>query len=100
MGSPAPSCICKHLEENGKSMQTAGPAMGGRVLVVEDDHDARGAISDLLVQEGHVVVACCNGQEAIDELRAGGRQAPDVLCLDLRMPGRDARQFRLSPHCV
>src|SRR5206468_2677071 len=43
----------KRLE---KSMHTA-PAMAGRVLVVEDDHDARGAIADLLEQEGHTVVA-------------------------------------------
>jgi DNA-binding NarL/FixJ family response regulator len=57
-------------------------------IVVADDHPiVLSGLQQLFDrQPGFKVVACCaTGEEALDVIR---RQRPDVLVLDLRMPGR------------
>ena len=63
-----------------------------RVLVVEDDEDAREAIVDLLQTRGYSAVPAANGQEALDYLNQG--PAPDLILLDLWMPLMDGWDFR------
>jgi len=59
-----------------------------RVVIVDDEPLARADIFQLL--EGRddvdVVATCANGTEALDAVR---RLQPDVLLLDIRMPGLD-----------
>ena len=55
----------------------------GVVLVVDDDDDLRSALSDLLGDNGYMVVEASTGTEAI-ELCA--RHRPDVVLLDLGLP--------------
>lgn len=55
----------------------------GAVLVVEDDADVRGALAELLRDEGYDVLLASNGQEALDVL---GRETPSLLLIDLLMP--------------
>ena len=57
-----------------------------RVVVADDETLARRMLTTLLAREpGVTVVAeCTNGPETIDAVR---EQAPDVLFLDVRMPG-------------
>jgi len=59
-----------------------------RVLIVDDQHLVRQGIRGLLELSSDVAVTgeAANGDEA---LRAIGETAPDVMLLDLRMPGRD-----------
>jgi PAS domain S-box-containing protein len=61
----------------------AGPA---HVLVVDDDPAARKWMTDVLAAEGLDVRATGSGPEALAELQ---RQMPDLLMLDLLMPGMD-----------
>ncbi len=62
------------------------------LLVVEDDSDCRGAISDALACEGYRVRAARDGREALTMLREGPR--PDAILLDLSMPNMTGWQFR------
>lgn len=57
-----------------------------RVLVVEDQEDARELLSVLLRQYGAEVVTAGSAVEAVAALR---RQRPDVLVSDIGMPGED-----------
>jgi CheY-like chemotaxis protein len=54
------------------------------VLVVDDDHDIREALTDVLDSEGYAVVTAADGSEALATLRRGTR--PDLMLLDLMMP--------------
>ena len=64
----------------------------GTVLLVEDDHDVRETIAEVLTDEGYVVVTAADGKQALDQLRGGLR--PFVILLDLMMPGMNGYQFR------
>jgi CheY-like chemotaxis protein len=60
---------------------------------VEDDEIVRRAIQMVLEWEGYQVQCAGNGQEALDLLRAGGKQ-PCLILLDVMMPVLDGEQFR------
>jgi len=64
------------------------PSPPVRVLVVDDEPPARERLTRLLGEvPGYTVVGeCTNGSEAVE---ACGRLAPDVVLLDVRMPGMD-----------
>lgn len=68
---------------------------GRRILIVEDNADAREALRVLLELEGHTVEAAEEGLKAIEIARA---QAPDIALVDIGLPGLDgygvARQLR------
>ena len=58
-----------------------------RVLVVDDHDDVRRAIVTLLTADGFDVVGeAANGPEALE---VAHRQNPDVVLLDIRLPGPD-----------
>lgn len=61
-----------------------GPAL--RILVVDDDPGMVGAISALVGSAGHHVVTAYDGEAA---LRRFEDEPPDVVLLDLAMPGLD-----------
>ncbi|HET9455402.1 MAG TPA: ANTAR domain-containing protein [Gemmatimonadaceae bacterium] len=55
-----------------------------RILLAEDDDNARSLVADLLASLGHIVVAeASNGREAIELARD---VVPDVVLLDVHMP--------------
>ena len=62
-----------------------------RVLVVDDEAPARAALRRMLSDDSEVeVVGCCaDGKEALAALKS---TAPEVLFLDVRMPGLDGFQ--------
>jgi signal transduction histidine kinase len=68
-----------------------------RILLVEDDHDAREALRALLEVEGHRVAAAVDGLAAL-ELAASFQ--PEFVFIDLGLPGLDgfevARRLRAS----
>jgi response regulator NasT len=55
-----------------------------RVLLAEDDEDARTLLLDLLATLGHVVVAeAASGRDAVEKAKS---VLPDVVLLDVHMP--------------
>jgi CheY-like chemotaxis protein len=82
-------------------MNADQPSVGRalRVLVVDDDADMANSLAALLRFDGHEVVVALNGRTAIGEAQ---RQPPDVVLLDLAMPGMDgfvvARRIREQAH--
>lgn len=63
----------------------AAPA-ARRVLVVDDNSDAANTLVDLLRLSGHAAEAAYDGAQA---LQAAQRFAPDVVLLDIGLPGLD-----------
>ena len=57
-----------------------------RVLVVDDDRDIRALLAARLRRAGYDVFTASDGDEA---LRVAGEFDPDVVFLDVNMPGRD-----------
>ena len=72
------------------SPQTVGyyPGMTTTALLVEDDPRIRGALRMALTDEGYQVVEAATGEQALAHL-ATGTQQPDVVLLDLMLPGLD-----------
>jgi CheY-like chemotaxis protein len=64
-----------------------------RMLVVDDDLDLRSALVGVLLGEGYEVASCDDGREALEMLRTF--PAPDLLILDLRLPGMDGWDLRV-----
>ena len=62
-----------------------------KVLIVEDDHDLRTTLADLLRDIGYTVAETQNGAEAIDYLKK--HSPPRLILLDLVMPFMDGRSF-------
>ncbi len=58
--------------------------MGERILVVDDEPNARSALAELLRDEGYAVETAADGFKALPKLE---EFAPDLLLTDLRMPG-------------
>jgi two-component system nitrogen regulation response regulator NtrX len=70
-----------------------------RLLVVDDEDSVRDVLRQLFEYEGHEVAVASSGDEA---LRTVARTVPDVVFLDVKMPGRDGLEVldelrRLAP---
>jgi PAS domain S-box-containing protein len=69
-----------------------------RVLVVDDNEDAADSLATLLQMSGHEVTLASDGPAA---LRVAAAAAPDVVLLDIGLPGMDgyevARRLRELP---
>jgi type II secretory ATPase GspE/PulE/Tfp pilus assembly ATPase PilB-like protein/CheY-like chemotaxis protein len=63
-----------------------GRGQGACVLLVEDEEQLRRVMKDLLQREGYRVAEARDGIQALDEV---DRFAPDVIILDLNLPGLD-----------
>ena len=61
-----------------------------RVLVVEDDTATRTMMRRLLIGEGWQVAEAADGREALERM---GGERPDLILLDLMMPGMDGFEF-------
>src|SRR5262252_7310786 len=57
-----------------------------RILIVDDEANARGALAELLREEGYSVETAADGFKALPKLE---EFAPDLLLTDLKMPGMD-----------
>ena len=63
-------------------------ALPRRILVVGDDADVRVVVTTALEMEGYAVSVATDGEDA---LRAIAGERPDLIVLDLRLPGRSGR---------
>ncbi|HEX5719847.1 MAG TPA: ATP-binding protein [Thermoanaerobaculia bacterium] len=66
----------------------AEPA-GLRILVVEDNHDGRESLRDLLELWGHEVETAANGPDGVE---AALNSLPDVALVDIGLPGLDGNE--------
>jgi DNA-binding NtrC family response regulator len=62
-----------------------------KVLIVDDDADTRDALVAALTDAGFRVEQAATGTMALECIDRSG--VPDVILLDLRMPGMDGAQF-------
>ncbi len=62
---------------------------GLRILVVDDEPDTLAFIVAVLEDSGAEVIEACDGNEALDVAR---REKPDLVTLDISMPGKDGGQ--------
>ena len=58
--------------------------MSTKIVLVDDDHAARRMMRRLLERRGHEIVDAEDGRSGLELVRA---ELPDVVLLDLRMPG-------------
>jgi DNA-binding response OmpR family regulator len=62
------------------------PRPAGRILVVDDDRNVRDVVRRYLERAGYAVLVAGDGEEALRLIDAG---APDLVVLDLMLPGID-----------
>ena len=60
--------------------------MASTILIVEDEHAVARGIQYALQQEGYEVTVARSGEEGLD---VATHQAPDLVVLDVRLPGMD-----------
>jgi CheY-like chemotaxis protein len=67
----------------------------GTILVVEDDHDIRVSVRNVLEDEGYTVLTVTNGRSALDmlEREAAVGDTPCLIILDLMLPVMDGWHF-------
>ena len=70
----------------------------GKILIIDDDVYNAGFLDDCLTGKGYEVVHATSGEKGLAVLR---RQDPDVILLDVMMPGMDGfqvcQQIRSDP---
>jgi type II secretory ATPase GspE/PulE/Tfp pilus assembly ATPase PilB-like protein/CheY-like chemotaxis protein len=78
--------------------ETAAASRDTCVLLVEDEEQLRRVLKDLLEREGYTVAEARDGIQALDQV---DRHAPDIIVLDLNLPGVDGytvlQQLRSRP---
>jgi DNA-binding response OmpR family regulator len=74
------------MKQNGSG---AALAAAGRVLVADDEESTRQLLRDLLEAQGHEVTEATNGH---DSLSSAKTYRPDVVVLDVLMPGLDGME--------
>lgn len=61
-------------------------ALHNKILIADDDSEMLEILSNMLEEEGYVVVRAENGQEAVDLAR---KELPALVMLDIHMPKMD-----------
>lgn len=56
------------------------------ILVIDDEIDMCEALRDFLTDKGYVVSLCTEGEKALEMAR---KLFPDIIILDIKMPGMD-----------
>jgi two-component system alkaline phosphatase synthesis response regulator PhoP len=64
--------------------------MSHRILVVDDDRQIVRLVQSYLQQSGFTVLTAYDGEEALHAIR---REKPDLVVLDLMLPGRDGLEI-------
>ncbi|MGC9365022.1 MAG: sigma-54-dependent transcriptional regulator [Fidelibacterota bacterium] len=60
------------------------------IIVVDDDKYIRSSFEDLLIPGGHDVVSLMTAEDALDYIE---KEEPDLIFLDLKLPGMDGLSF-------
>lgn len=69
-----------------------------KILIIDDEERNRKLLEILMIADGHEVRSAVNGQSGLREIAAA---APDLIILDVMMPGMDgfevARSLKTNP---
>jgi two-component system cell cycle sensor histidine kinase/response regulator CckA len=86
----------REVSETAASSQTSSRDTGTNsvIALVEDDDDIREALESLLSHSGYRVLPYASAESALRDME-GGRH-PDLILLDLMMPGMNGWQFRVE----
>jgi type II secretory ATPase GspE/PulE/Tfp pilus assembly ATPase PilB-like protein len=86
----APEELTAHFEllEEPEPPRVSGPhgLPARKVLLVDDEDSLRRVVKDLLERDGYIVSEARDGVQALDQV---DRVGPDIIVLDLNMPGLD-----------
>ena len=69
-----------------EAQKAATPAPKGRVLIIDDDEAVHAVLSNMLTREGYSTRTAREGKEG---LRIASEYKPDIVILDILMPGAD-----------
>jgi type II secretory ATPase GspE/PulE/Tfp pilus assembly ATPase PilB-like protein/ActR/RegA family two-component response regulator len=88
---PAPPAEVQGLEGSfelleAEEEEAALIPIDAKVLLVDDEDQLRRVMRDLLERDGYQVTEARDGVEALDQI---DRHAPDIIVLDLNLPGLD-----------
>jgi len=87
---PASETLTAHFEllEEAAPTRRSGPhgLPARKVLLVDDEDSLRKVVKDLLERDGYDVSEARDGVQALDQV---DRVGPDIIVLDLNMPGLD-----------
>lgn len=61
-----------------------GPAVNKKILIIDDDQQMAGELSEALRDRGYLVDTVSDGKQGLD---LSGKGSYDVVLLDLKMPG-------------
>src|SRR5881398_4410 len=85
-----PEELTAHFEllEEPEPSRVSGPhgLPARKVLLVDDEDSLRRVVKDLLERDGYIVSEARDGVQALDQV---DRVGPDIIVLDLNMPGLD-----------
>lgn len=82
--APAVAATAVVTPHAGSPPSGEAPASQGRILIVDDDPDIRDMLQEFLGLKGYETATSADGAAAVREIT---RAAPDVILLDLNMPG-------------
>src|SRR3989475_419820 len=89
-GTCGHSGVTAHFEllEEPEPPRVSGPhgLPARKVLLVDDEDSLRRVVKDLLERDGYIVSEARDGVQALDQV---DRVGPDIIVLDLNMPGLD-----------
>lgn len=63
---------------------------GITLLIVEDNHDLRNGLKEILTHEGFTVMAAAHGRDALEQMHSA---TPELIISDITMPEMDGYEF-------
>jgi PAS domain S-box-containing protein len=82
--------LAQRKEEHPPAMEAPPSILGVKVLVVDDDNDARELLRSILAHHGASVRTAASAADAIKEFAA---KPPQILLSDIGMPGEDGYEL-------
>jgi twitching motility two-component system response regulator PilG len=83
------SLLIRMAEIRRQEEAHAALVKGKTILVVDDSATVRKLIAGKLEKSGHIVVCCNDGEDALERIKS---LVPDLVLLDIAMPGMDGYQ--------
>ena len=77
-------------ERHARPLPAPRPLRQARVLIVEDNDDARVSLQRILQADGHLVSAARDGRAGLEAAMAG---SPNIAVVDIGLPGMDGYEF-------